>query len=123
MHSSRRLFLAGLLAAILVARLTAVRAGPGRRLAPTEPVSEAAVRSAMVAEFGLIVELWHEVHAAGMPIDAVRVADVARQLEALHGQAGSGNERQELTRMLARANKLLADARADMSPRTPSRFT
>jgi len=109
MHSSRRMFLTGLLAAILVARLTAVRGGPGRRLGgQAAPVSEAAVRATVVAELGLIVELWHEVHTAGIPVDATRVADVARQLETLRGQAGSGQERHELTRLLARANQLLA---------------
>jgi len=75
-----------------------------------EPVSEAAVRSAVTAQLGLIVELWHEVRAAGLPVDRHRAVDVAGSLERLYGQAESGDERQELTRVLARARQLLDPA-------------
>jgi hypothetical protein len=112
MHSSRRLFVTDVGAAMLTARLedlTAAPGGSGQRLVERqgEPVSEAAVRSVVVAELGLIVELWHEVRAAGLPVDRRRVADVAGSLERLDGQDASGDERQELTRTLARARQLL----------------
>jgi hypothetical protein len=114
MHSSRRLFLTGVGAAMLTAgldQLDAVRGGPGRPpMGQDEPVSEAAARSVMVAELGLVVELWHEVRATGLQVDRVRVADATRGIETLHGQAAAADERQELTRMLARARQLLDPA-------------
>jgi hypothetical protein len=112
MHSSRRLFVTGVGAAMLTARLedlTAAPSGSGKRLVEhsDEPVSEAAVRSVATAQLGLIVELWHEVHATGLPVDRRRASDVAVSLERLRGAAESDDERQELTRVLARARQLL----------------
>lgn len=75
-----------------------------------EPVSEATVRSVVKAQLGFIVELWHEVRAAGLSVDRRSVVDVAGSLERLYGQAESGDERQELTRVLVRAKQLLDPA-------------
>ncbi|HEX6674360.1 MAG TPA: hypothetical protein VF486_04960 [Actinomycetes bacterium] len=75
-----------------------------------EPVSEATVRSVVEAQLGFIVELWHEVRAAGLSVDRRSVVDVAGSLERLYGQAESGDERQELTRVLVRAKNLLDPA-------------
>jgi hypothetical protein len=112
MHSSRRLFVTGVGAAMLTARLedlTAASGGSGQRLVERtdEPVSEAAVRSAVTAQLGFIVELWHEVRGAGLPVDRHRAADVTASLERLHGAAEGDDERQELTRALVRARQLL----------------
>ena len=112
MHSSRRTFVAGVGAAMLTARLGDLTAAPGesgQRLVERRdgPVSEATVRSVATAQLGLIVELWHEVRAAGLPVDRRRAADVAASLERLHRQAEGDDERQELTRVLVRARYLL----------------
>jgi hypothetical protein len=97
MDSSRRSF--------LVAVGTAMVATP-----LDEPAAETAFRSMVVAELTLIVELWHEVRAGGLPVDPARVTDVAGRLRALHDQADGSGERQALERLLARTGQLLDPA-------------
>jgi hypothetical protein len=102
MESSRRSFLVAVGTAMVATRLDELTAaGHG------EPVTEAAFRTMVVAELALIVELWHEVRAGGLPVDPARVTDVASRLRALHDQAGERGERESLARLLTRTDQLL----------------
>jgi hypothetical protein len=106
MDSSRRSFLVAVGTAMVATALDEPDAA-----SRDEPAAETTFRSMVLAELTLIVELWHEVRAGGLPVDPARVTDVAGGLRALHDQADGSGERQALERLLARTGQLLDPVR------------